>query len=93
MIIGKCVRCGSCCLYGSAIEYDVFRKNSLPDMAVFKKVHKRKRDRITPCVHLAFDISTRLAICNNYSSRPMVCRQYPYCKQELIFNNCGFKEK
>ena len=88
-IIGRCKRCGSCCLYGEAIEYDAYKHGGAIIFSL-KKVHKKKRRKIRPCTKLIYDIETREAICTVFDARPSVCRQYPYRKEELIFESCGF---
>lgn len=92
-IEGGCLQCGTCCLHGEALVYNVFEKRG-KQIYVFKNVaSKKKRKKISPCQELTFDIKTRKAICAVYKNRPDVCKQYPYRKEELVFEGCGFRLK
>lgn len=90
-IVGACSHCGSCCLYGDAIKYNVYQhRGSNKSFFVFDKVNKKKIRTIKPCSYLTYDIETRKAICNCYDKRPSLCRQYPYRKEEMIFPLCTY---
>jgi hypothetical protein len=54
-------------------------------------VNKEKTREIAPCEKLIYDIETHKAICTEFDKRPNVCRQFPYRKEEMIFDNCGFQ--
>jgi Fe-S-cluster containining protein len=91
---GTCVRCGFCCLYGAAIDYDVYQnRDSGVQMFVFKAVNKKMRNKIAPCEKLYYDIQTREACCSIYRNRPAVCKQFPYKEEELIFKDCGYRRE
>jgi Fe-S-cluster containining protein len=86
---GKCLRCGQCCLYGGALQYDVFKYREILSYS-FKNVNASERNKVSPCINLIYDIKTREAMCSDHRHRPTVCKQYPYRVEELIFNGCGF---
>lgn len=88
-IIGQCLQCGQCCLFGEAFTYDVFKKGE-KFIYVFKKVNKKRKYKISPCPKLIYDIYKRKAMCSDFENRPEVCKQFPYKKEELIFKGCGY---
>ncbi len=94
LIKGQCLRCGQCCLYGSAIEYNLFEERVIGlRIFAFKRIDKEKINVMEPCSCLIYDIKTREAICTDYKGRSQVCKQYPYKEEELIFKGCGYKKE
>jgi len=85
-----CKRCGTCC---SSFEHwdnlselkKMAIKMSSPQAEEFMKRIQNGR-----CPYLSFD--NGMAKCNNYENRPLMCRNFPY-KKEDIEQTCNREKK
>ena len=101
-LVGSCLRCGKCCETPTIRIFPLlFFLKSLRRLIIawqrhingfeFLRASRREKCLVFRCSH--WDPATKL--CDSYSSRPGICRDYPQNQLDfpvpVFFDGCGFK--
>ncbi len=88
-LIGKCLKCGKCCLGKVAYyqEYEDKKKEETCRVVSVKLENPSFKNE--GCISIL-----KNNLCNIYEKRPPLCSDYPRIYQELeLFTDCGYKWK
>ena len=84
MIVGKCLRCGDCCKEAYRFTYKRIDEKHV------QLILEGEDPNAKPCPSLSFEPDGK-ATCLIHELKHDLCKNWPHCKEELIFPRCGYR--